>query len=431
MEATPSLLNAVHLATKKLSSSGNIDALLQDVLAICVEAVGAVGGTIYIHDPSNKRLKFQHVLPAEILHKLPTADIPDNYGAAGKVFQSRKTAITILDQRPSSQLSSFEEATGVKIESLITVPLTMADEEPLGVVQLINKREGSFDDVDASVLETISAVSSMAVLNHRLTDEATRASTLLGMGKVSHDIGNLAASLYANISFSDLAMEGLREHLAHQTEAEMAIMYAESLQSMLQELKDSVDRIVGYSRLISDLSVGRQLRPNKHLATLAQTIQTSAAYLESEGRKNHVGIIYDIQENAPATKHDELYIFRIVQNLVGNAVKAVKETVPDDWANQVGEDEDTLFGEVIVSYRFIDNMHRIEVRDTGPGMAKDVAETILRGTARSQWAKGSGSGWGTKIVLELAATHNAKVEIDSEPGRGTSFIISLPHDPGP
>lgn len=430
MEASPSLLRAVHLATKKLSSSGNIDALLQDVLAICVEAVGAVGGTIYIHDERNKRLKFQHVLPVEILDKLPTADIPDNYGAAGKVFQARKSAFTVLDQRPSSQLSSFEEATGVKIESLITVPLMMEGEEPLGVVQLINKREGFFNEIDASVLETIGAVASMAIMNHRLTDDATRASTLLGMGKVSHDIGNLAASLYANISFSDLAMEGLREHLAHQTEAETALMYADSLQTMLQELKESVDRIVGYSRLISDLSAGRELRPNKRVAPLAQTIQTSAAYLESEGRKNHVGLVYDIQENAPATNHDELYVFRIVQNLVGNAVKAVKETVPDDWAYQISDDEEALFGEVVVSYRFENNMHVIEVRDSGPGMPKEIAEHILSGTARSQWAKGGGSGWGTKIVLELAATHNAKVDIVSEPGKGSSFIVSIPHDPG-
>ncbi len=431
MEASNSLLRAVHFATKKLSSSGNIDTLLEDVLAICVEAVGAVGGTIYIHDAGNKRLKFQHVLPAEIFDKLPTADIPDNYGAAGKVFQARKTAITVLDQRPSSQLSSFEEATGVKIESLITVPLMMEDEEPLGVVQLINKREGFFNEMDASVLETIAAVASMAIMNHRLTDEATRASTLLGMGKVSHDIGNLAASLYANISFSDLAMEGLREHLSQHSDGEMAVMYADSLQSMLQELKDSVDRIVGYSRLISDLSAGRELRPNKRVAPLAQTIQTAAAYLESEGRKNHVGIVYDIQEDAPATSHDELYVFRIVQNLVGNAVKAVKETVPDDWAASIGEDESALFGEVVVSYRFENSKHVIEVRDSGPGMPPEVAERILSGTAKSQWAKGGGSGWGTKIVLELASTHNAQVSIVSETGKGTSFIVTIPHDPGP
>jgi signal transduction histidine kinase len=140
---------------------------------------------------------------------------------------------------------------------------------------------------------------------------------------------------------------------------------------------------------------------------------------------------YDIQEDAPATLHDELYIFRMVQNLVGNAIKAVKETIPDDWNPPfVDEDEDSdgaNFGEVTVRYRFYNRMHTIEVRDSGPGMSAETAERILAGKARSQWDKGSGSGWGLKIVLELASTHDAKVGIDSELGKGSTFRISIPH----
>jgi signal transduction histidine kinase len=60
-------------------------------------------------------------------------------------------------------------------------------------------------------------------------------------------------------------------------------------------------------------------------------------------------------------------------------------------------------------------------------MSREIAERILAGDARSQWDKSSGSGWGTKIVLELAATHNAKVSIDSEPGKGSTFRVAFPH----
>src|SRR5262249_28751831 len=157
-----------------------------------------------------------------------------------------------------------------------------------------------------------------------LLEEEARSSSLLGMGKVSHDIGNLAASLYANLSFSELAMDGLKEHLHDVKTDESVGMYVESLEGMFSDIQKSVDRIVGYSRLISDLSAGRSLRPNKLVAPLAETIQTSAAYLESDGRKNHVALRYQIQEDAPPLWHDELYLFRIVQNLVGNAIKAVK-----------------------------------------------------------------------------------------------------------
>lgn len=427
LDAHERMIRSVEQATRKLASSGNIDALLQDVLAICVTAVGASGGTMYIHDERNRRLVFRHVLPEAVRERLPFKDIPDDFGVAGKVFQSRKIEITELTQQRAGETGQIEAAVGIVTKSMITAPLNMEGEEPIGVVQLVNKVEGCFSEIDAAVLDTVAAVSTMAILNSRLTDEATRASTLLGMGKVSHDIGNLAASLYANISFSELAMDGLKTQLKDSSAEEGSQLYVDSLQSMLEELKASVDRIVGYSHLVSDLSAGRELRPNFKLAPLANTIETSAAYLEPEGLKNAVALRYDIEKDGPATLHDDLFVFRMVQNLVGNAIKAVRETEPEGWREKVGAEEDAVLGEVVIRYRFDGGRHVIEVHDTGPGMTQEVIERILSGNARSEWAKGSGSGWGMRIVKELAATHDAQLEIESEPGKGSTFRVALPH----
>jgi len=60
-------------------------------------------------------------------------------------------------------------------------------------------------------------------------------------------------------------------------------------------------------------------------------------------------------------------------------------------------------------------------------MTQEKAARILSGTARSQWDKTSGSGWGMRIVLELAQTHDARVSIDSEVGCGTTFRVAIPH----
>ena len=156
------LIKAVQKATRKLASSGNFDALLKDVLAICVEAVGASGGTIYLHDPATKRLRFQHVLPEDVLDKLPVKDIADDYGMAGEAFKSRKSQIREFEPKPT--VSSFEEATGVVIRSMIAVPLMMEDEVPIGVVQLLNKVSGCFDETDSAVLESRLPVGSSAII---------------------------------------------------------------------------------------------------------------------------------------------------------------------------------------------------------------------------------------------------------------------------
>jgi signal transduction histidine kinase len=302
----------------------------------------------------------------------------------------------------------------------------MEDEEPIGVVQIINKEDGEFSAADVSVMDTVAAVSTMAYLNSALLQQEARASSLLGMGKVGHDIGNLAASLYANISFSELALAGLKEQLRHETVSETSKMYVDALDGMAAELKHSVDRIVGYSRLISDLSAGKELHPNFKLARMSETIQTSAEYLETEGRRQHVGLLFEIQRDAPPVLHDELYVFRIVQNLVGNAIKAIKETIPEDWRERVDDQDAAVFGEVMIRYHFHDKCHILEVHDSGPGMSRETAEKILAGDARSNWSASDGSGWGMKIVLELAQTHGASVSIDSEPGKGATFRVSFP-----
>jgi signal transduction histidine kinase len=430
MSSTDALIRAVHRAARKLAGAGGFDALIRDVLALCVEAVEAEGGTIYLHDPATRSLVFHHVLPESVAPMLQGHRIADDFGVAGRAFQRREAVVTSASAGEHSA-RDIARSTGVSVRNMVTVPLTIGDDEPVGVVQVLNKRGGEFTENDLAVLDTVAAISTLAYVNGVLLEQQSRASSLLGMGKVSHDIGNLAASLYANIAFSEMAMQGLKDQLA-QTEADETIsMYVESLDGMFGDLRQSIDRIVGYSRLISDLSAGRALRPNKQVGSLAKTIQTSAAYLETEGRRNHVALRYEIQEDAPPTLHDELFVFRIVQNLVGNAIKAVRETIPDDWLASVEQGEEGIFGEVVVRYRYLEGRHIVEVQDAGPGMTRETADRILAGNARSRWDKGSGSGWGTKIVLELAATHNAEVSIDSELGKGTVFRVSIPHDPGP
>ena len=273
------------------------------------------------------------------------------------------------------------------------------------------------------MLDTVASVATMAYRNARMSEEMARASTLLGMGKVSHDIGNLAASMYAHLSLGQMVVDGLEEHLRTLTPDARTEHYLTNLAPTFGDLHESVDRIVGYSRLISDMSAGRPVRPTMKLQSMVDTIRTSAAFLEAEGRANALTLTYDLDDGAPETYHDPLFLFRIVQNLVGNAIKAVRETLPQDLTDASG------LGEVAIRYSCIDGAHVLEVKDSGSGMSPETARRILSGNARSMWDKGSGSGWGTKIVLELAASHDGRVEIDSKPGDGATFRVVIPHRP--
>jgi len=418
------LIKAVQVATRKLASSGRINKLLEEVLSICVDAVGAEGGTIYLHEPHSNRLRFQHVLPETVLHLLPRLDIPDDYGMAGEAFQSRKTLMKDFPEKQDEDRNEFEKSTNMVITSMMATPLMLENEEPIGIVQLLNKKAGHFTENDIAVLDIIASVSTLAFLNFRLNEESTRASTLLGMGKVSHDIGNLAASLYANISFTDMALQDLESHAKKSKNTELSASL-EMLAPMHEELKSSVDRIVGYSRLVSDMSAGRKLRPELSAPDILRTIKSASSYLESDARSKQVKLICNFPASADEILHDELYVFRIVQNLVGNAIKAVHETTSDEWLAEHENDESAFCGEVTISYLSESGQYLLKVADTGPGMNEEVKERLLSGNAKSQWDKGAGSGWGMKIVMELASALNAKVSIESELGQGATFVIDF------
>src|SRR5689334_11688597 len=148
VDETTRLLEAVHLATGKLASSADPGVVLRDVLEICVQAVGAEGGTIYIHEPVNKRLRFAYVYPEDVAQRLERLDIPDDYGVAGEVFQNRKVRIDTFPEGGQPGRLRIREKTGITIRSMITLPLAISGMDPVGVVQLVNKKVGQFSEQD-------------------------------------------------------------------------------------------------------------------------------------------------------------------------------------------------------------------------------------------------------------------------------------------
>ena len=74
------------------------------------------------------------------------------------------------------------------------------------------------------------------------------------------------------------------------------------------------------------------------------------------------------------------------------------------------------------------------MRDDGPGMAPEVAARVFERFYRADASRTrtgpatTGSGLGLSIVAALVAAHGGTVAVDSTPGQGTAFTVSLPAD---
>ena len=113
---------------------------------------------------------------------------------------------------------------------------------------------------------------------------------------------------------------------------------------------------------------------------------------------------------------DSLRLEQVLVNFVGNAIKFTER------------------GTVVVAAHVVDDSApdawqvRIDVRDTGPGLTPEVAETLFQVFQQgdsSTTRRYGGTGLGLAISKELAALMGGGVGVESEPGRGSTFWFSV------
>ncbi len=84
-------------------------------------------------------------------------------------------------------------------------------------------------------------------------------------------------------------------------------------------------------------------------------------------------------------------------------------------------------GSVTVGVSAAPDRARLEVTDTGPGVPAEEVPKLFERFWRGRGSQGkAGSGIGLAIVAELARIHGGRVEVDSAPGRGSTFRVLLP-----
>jgi signal transduction histidine kinase len=426
LRETSPLLEAVHMAAQKLSEAGDVDAVLKEVLQICMDAVGASGGTVYLHDPSTHKLRSLHVLPEDVSNKLQRLDIPDNHGVAGRVFHGHEAIISRFPRGGNPESRQIRERSGVTVRTMITLALQIHGMEPLGVIQLINKQTGEFNETDKTVLDTVCDVCALAVNHARLMDRRAQVASLESMGRTAHDLANKAGVLTTFLPDFERNLEALRGVLKIQGVRGEACLHLDMLESTFRDVfAPYSDRVYRYARMINDLAAGKQLEPKIQAMTLAKAVEDAIGYMQPQSRRSQVSLEMDLDYQAEEVDVDDLFVIRIAENLVGNAIKAVVERA-DGEERFVHVDSDETLGRVIVRTYAEGKNHVLAVEDEGVGIPPRKVRQIMEGQAASEWHKSSGSGLGTKVILELTKALNAEIQIRSKLGEGTTFKVIFP-----
>jgi signal transduction histidine kinase/DNA-binding response OmpR family regulator len=170
---------------------------------------------------------------------------------------------------------------------------------------------------------------------------------------------------------------------------------------------DRLQRVVDTLLDISRTESGA-LIPNREDINLASvTADLVEGYrTAAEGR---VQLRVDVPAEPLRAYVDRTMWATIVSNLVDNALKFTPE------------------GEVAVSLRGDDSHVVLTVSDTGVGIPRSDLDQIFQRFHRAANSdQHSGSGIGLSLVAEMTAAHGGSVEVDSDPGVGSQFVVRLP-----
>lgn len=116
--------------------------------------------------------------------------------------------------------------------------------------------------------------------------------------------------------------------------------------------------------------------------------------------------------NLPAEaeiRADEDYLKRVINNLLENAAK---NTAPD--------------GEIDIKLSASADHFVLKVKDNGIGMKKEQQKQIFNAYYQVEQGKAGGVGLGLAIVKWAVDAHKGKISIESEPGKGATFTVTLP-----
>ena len=152
-------LRRVLEVTRKLSAPFDLDTMLNEVVDAARNVLDADRGTVFLYDENSDELVVR------VGTELGTIRIPANKGIVGESAMSRKL-INVPDCYADDRFNrAIDKETGYRSRCMLTIPLIGFEDTLVGVLQILNKNEGVFDEQDEFVATALAVQA--AVVLHR------------------------------------------------------------------------------------------------------------------------------------------------------------------------------------------------------------------------------------------------------------------------
>lgn len=290
--------------------------------------------------------------------------------------------------------------------SQAAVPLQMG-ERAMGVIAVLSAEREGVQEEDLRVLQHVANQVAIALENARAYERERLAAQQLEEAEVfkvrflenmSHE---LREPLNIIIGFSRLMLKGLDGELSEQQALDLQRIH-ESSQHLLSLITD----ILTISQLQAGL-VELELRPVNISEVIASIMPTASALI----RGKEIQLEQQIQHDLPEVKADPARIRQILVRLLTNAAKFTHE------------------GSILIRAWSDQEMVYVSVSDTGVGIPPEDRERVFvrfeKGSV-GESLRSPGAGLGLALSREFLEMHGGQIWLESEVGQGSTFTFSLP-----
>jgi len=174
----------------------------------------------------------------------------------------------------------------------------------------------------------------------------------------------------------------------------------------LASMEDGLRRVQKIVRQLLDFS--QQHDPELALANINRVVERVLVLTDHLFVPHRVALETDLAPELPELLVDRHMMEQVMMNLILNAIQAMKTG-----------------GVLSIRTSISDGQCMIEVKDTGCGISASVLPRIFDPFFTTK-SEGEGTGLGLSVTLGIIERHGGRIFVDSEIGRGTRFIVSLP-----
>jgi phosphoserine phosphatase len=168
--------------SRSMVAAAGLESLLRVIIDRGMELLDAERATLFIYDAEAGELV------SRIAEGLADLRVPADRGISGATIRTGRT-INVPDVYADPRFNAdIDCSTGFRTRSLLSVPLFGHDGRLVGVLQIINKRVGAFDEYDVTLAETLGAQAGVAIQREELMAHFVQKQQMERAMKIARDI---------------------------------------------------------------------------------------------------------------------------------------------------------------------------------------------------------------------------------------------------